>query len=190
MANMAIWYRETFGDRAYDDFMYHMIEPVNNTSLQISTDGLSFLNEGFNIDASISRGLMRIGGHYTEKDFSKDDDIEEIRTGFGAYFGMYLVRDHWGPNVGFGLDYYDVEVRPLGTGSETRLDAGNVFTPHLRASWSMDVLKFGDSSIYLEPGFRTGYTFGADDVKIGTEDYDINGFEFDPFVNVGVKLRL
>jgi len=32
LAGMAIWYRNTFGDRAYDDFMYHMIEPINNTS--------------------------------------------------------------------------------------------------------------------------------------------------------------
>jgi len=189
MANMAIWYRETFGDRAYDDFMYHMIEPINNTSLQISTDGLSYLKDGFNIDASISRGLMRIGGHYTEKDFSRNDDFEEIRSGFGGYVGMYLVRDHWGPNVGLGLDYYDVEVTSMDNRAETIMDAGNVFSPHLRASWSMDLLKFGDSAIYLEPGFRTGYTFGADEVQFGAEEYDINGFEFDPFVNAGIKFR-
>jgi len=190
MAGLLMGYRNAFGDDAYDDFIYHMIEPVNNTSLQISTDGLSFLKEGFNIDASISRGLMRIGGHYTEKDFSWDDDFEEIRTGFGGYIGMYLVRDHWGPNVGLGFDYYDVEVATAnGDIGETRIDAGNVYTPHLRLSWSMDLVKFGGSALYLEPGFRTGYSFGADDVQFGTEEYDVNGFEFDAFVNAGVKFR-
>jgi len=190
MANVLIGYRNAFGDDAYDDFIYHMIEPINNTSLQISTDGLSYFKEGFNIDASISRGLMRIGGHYTEKDFSRDDDFEEMRTGFGGYVGMYLVRDHWGPNVGLGFDYYDVEVASTeGDIAETRIDAGSVYTPHLRLSWSMDLVKFGGSALYLEPGLRTGYTFGADEVQFGTEEYDVNGFELDPIVNAGVKFR-
>jgi len=103
---------------------------------------------------------------------------------------MFLVRDHWGPNVGLGFDYYNVELSTIeGDQIDASIDAGNVFTPHLRASWSKDLMKFGDSAFYLEPGFRTGYTFGADDVNIGTEEYNINGFEFDPFVNAGLKLR-
>lgn len=190
MANMAIWYRETFGDNAYDDFMYHMFEPVNNTSFHISTDGLSYLNEGFNIDASISRGLWRFGGHYTEKDFSWNGDFEELRTGFGAYTGTWLVRDHWGPNIGLGFDYYDVEVTAkVGDFMGQTIDAGNVYTPYLRFSWSKDIFKFGDSALFLEPGFRTGYSFGANDVLFGSVEHNVNGFEFDPFVNAGLKLR-
>ena len=190
MANMMIWYRETFGDKSYDDFMYHMIEPINNTSLHISTDGLSYFQEGFNIDASISRGLWRFGGHYTEKDFSWDDDFEEMRTGFGAYVGTWLVREHWGPNVGIGFDYYDVEVTAMeGEFDRQTIDAGNVYTPYLRLSWSKDLIKFGDSALFIEPGLRTGYSFGADDVQFGTEEYEINGFELDPFINAGVKIR-
>jgi len=189
MAGMLIGYRNTFGDKAYDDFMYHMIEPINNTSLQISTNGLSYLNDGFNIDASISRGTLRIGGHYTERNFSRDDDFEEIRTGFGGYAGIYLVRDHWGPNLGLGFDYYNVEVTSKDRDTEETIDAGNVYTPHLRLSWAIDLLKLGDNALFLEPGFRTGYTFGADDVEFSTEEYNVNGFEFDPFVNAGIKLR-
>jgi len=191
MANMAIWYRETFGDRAFDDFMYHMVEPINNTSFHISTDGLSYLNEGFNIDASISSGLWRLGGHYTEKDFSWDDDIEEMRTGFGAYVGTWLVRDHWGLNAGLGFDYYDVELTAMeGDFMGQTIDAGNVYTPYLRFSWAKDLIKFGDSALFLEPGFRTGYSFGADEIQFATEEHNVNGFEFDPFVNAGIKLRL
>lgn len=191
MAGMAIWYRETFGDRAYDDFMYNMIEPVNNTTLHISTDGLSYLREGFSVDASFSTGMMRIGGHYNEKNFSWDDDVEEIRTGFGAYAGMWLVRDHWGPSIGLGFDYYDVEVTSMeGVAEGQSFDAGNVYTPYLRFSWAKDLLKFGDSALFIEPGLKAGYSFGADEIQLGGVDYDVNGFEFDPSVNIGLKIRL
>jgi len=190
MAGMAIWYRNTFGDRAYDDFMYSMIEPISNTSLHISTDGLSYLNEGFNIDVSISKGLLRFGGHYTEKDFSWNEDYQEIRTGFGAYVGAWLVHDHWGPNVGLGFDYYDVEVNAIeGDFGGQSIDAGEVYTPYLRLSWSKDLIKFGDSALFFEPGFKTGYSFGADNVQFESEEYKVNGFEFDAFLNAGLKLR-
>jgi len=71
----------------------------------------------------------------------------------------------------------------------SKIDAGNVYTPYLRLSWAKDIIKFGDSALFVEPGLRTGYSFGADDVQFGAEEYDVNGFELDPFVNAGVKLR-
>ena len=57
MARTVIWYRHTFGDKAFDDFILQAFYPETRRSLNIGTNTVSYLNDGYDINLTYNTGL-------------------------------------------------------------------------------------------------------------------------------------
>lgn len=191
MANTAIWYRNTFGDRAFDDFITQAFNPKVRQSFTIGTNGLSCLNDGYDIDLSYNRNLLRFGASYTDMDFSTDDNFEDQRKGVGLYVGSFLLFAQKGINFGLGFDYFfDNKVNDLSNNEKVNQTLEkDLYRAYFRTAWLLELVKFSNSSIFLEPGINIAYGFGDDDLHFDSgKVYEKIGFEFSPFVNAGAKI--
>ena len=191
MARIMVGYRNMFGDRVFDDFITQAFNPTLRQSLTVGTNGLAYLNEGYDINVSYNRGLMRLGLNYTDIDFSTDNDFRDNRRALGLFLGTFLKYSHTGINFGLGFDYVtENKVDLLGDDEiVTETLEKDLYRVYFRTAILIEVLKFNKVSIFVEPGLNTAYGFGDEDLSFqGGKVYEKVGFEFTPFVNIGTKI--
>ena len=192
MARMAISYRQLFGDRAFDDFILQAFYPETRRSLNVGTNTLSYLNDGYDINLTYNTGLWRFGFSYTDMDFSTDDDFEDKRTGIGFYAGAGLLVDQTGINFGLGFDYF-TENKINDVNDDGILQQSlekDLYRVYFRTAWLKEIVKFSNISLYVEPGLNVGYGFGDENLTFDSgKVYEKVGFGFSPFVKFGTKIR-
>ena len=181
-----------FGDRAFDDFILQAFYPETRRSLNVGTNTLSYLNDGYDINLTYNTGLWRFGFSYTDMDFSTDDDFEDKRTGIGFYAGAGLLVDQTGINFGLGFDYF-TENKINDVNDDGILQQSlekDLYRVYFRTAWLKEIVKFSNISLYVEPGLNVGYGFGDENLTFDSgKVYEKVGFGFSPFVKFGSKIR-
>jgi hypothetical protein len=188
MARMSIMYRSVFGDKAFDDLMMQMIDPKPRHSLNLGTNTLAYFNDGYDLNLTYNTGMWKFGLSYTDMDYADDDNFKDKRTGIGIYAGVGLLVDQTGPNIGLGFEYF-TENKVTDKSTQQSLEK-DLYRVYLRTAWLMEVVKFSNVSLYVEPGLNVAYGFGDKDLNFDSGNvYKKVGFEFSPFINIGTRIN-
>jgi hypothetical protein len=193
MARTLIQYRRLFGDEAFDDFILQMIYPEPRRSLNIGTNSLAYLNDGYDINVTYNTNLLRFGLSYTDMDFSTDDAFQDQRTGVGLYAGVFFLLAQKGLSLGLGFDYfYDRTVNDVTDDEAVQQSLDDdLYRVYFRAAWLMEMVRFSNIVLFLEPDLNVAYGFGDEVLDFDSgKAYGRVGFEFSPSVTIGVKIKL
>ena len=187
-----VFTKRYFGAGLLDDvtqfqFYFKQENPLKRKSIMLSSNSLSFINDGFQVEASYTIGRLRMGANYVDMTFSDNDEIKESRQGIGAYIGTFLSDEQRGLNIGLGFDYY---TNTNVTNMNQTLDK-DLFRLSSRVGLLWEVIKLRNSGIFIEPAINMGYGFGDEELLFDSgKTFRETKWDFQSSVTIGYKINL
>lgn len=185
-------YKEHFGDIAYDEFILKVIYPPRRQSITFGSNGLSYVNSGYDFNYTYNRELLRLGINYTEMDYSNEKGIKDYRSNYGLFVGAFINHVHTGLNIGIGFNYANkIIVSEMMIGDQiVETINRDLYQIYFRTAWLWDFVNISNTSIFIEPGFNLGYGFGNEVNFLSGRVYENKGLECTPFITLGTKITL